>query len=258
MNTLLAITGIGILAMIAEIFRFRKIILPLALIGLLLAGFFAINYWDTNIRYFGDMMYFDNYAIGFSLILIVSSMLWFLLASDSLRSDNHTSDITALISFSLAGGIVMVSYANLAMLFLGIEILSVALYVLAASDKRNLKSNEAGFKYFIMGAFATGFFLFGVALIYGAIGSFNLQEIASFISVNQSDLPNYLYAGILLIIVGMGFKISAAPFHFWAPDVYQGSPSTITAYMSTIVKVAAFGAMLRLFMVCFSQISNWL
>ncbi len=257
MNTLIAIAGIGIVAMIADILRIRKIIFPVAMAGLAIAAFTAVSDWNTNTRYFNDMMFFDNYAAAFSLLIVVIAIIWFVMAVPDLKTGNHYSDKSALVAFSLAGSVVMVSFSNLAMLFLGIEILSVSLYVLAASNKNNLLSNEAGFKYFIMGAFATGIFLFGVALIYGACGTFNLQEINAFVATNKSDLSGQMYTGVLLMIIGLSFKIAAAPFHFWAPDVYEGSPTTITAFMSTIVKVAAFGALYRLMAGCFSQINEW-
>jgi NADH-quinone oxidoreductase subunit N len=203
------------------------------------------------------MMYFDNYAIAFSSVIISTAFLWFLLSSGYLTGSSHQTDYTSLILFSLAGGIVMVSYADLTMLFIGLEILSISMYVMASANKSELRSNEAGFKYFMLGAFATGFLLFGIALIYGATGSFNLREIAGYMSANQNNLPMIVYGGILLMIVGLVFKISAAPFHFWAPDVYEGAPTPVTAYMSTVVKTAAFAAFLRLFMICFSSLADW-
>jgi len=257
MNTLITITGIGIVAMLSEIFSFRKALFPLVLIGLFLSLGFAVSDWNTNVRYFSDMMYFDNYAIVFSSVIIVTTVLWFLLSSGYVRGSTHQTDYTSLILFSLAGGVVMVSYADLTMLFIGLEILSIAMYIMASTNKSDLRSNESGFKYFMLGAFATGFLLFGIALIYGATGSFNLQEISGYVSANKSNLPLIVYTGILLMMVGLIFKISAAPFHFWAPDVYEGAPSPVTAYMSTVVKTAAFAAFLRLFLICFSGLTDW-
>jgi NADH-quinone oxidoreductase subunit N len=140
------------------------------------------------------------------------------------------------------------------MLFLGIEILSIAMYLMSGSRKSDISSNEAAFKYFLMGAFATGFLLFGFALVYGATGSFNLISIAEFLKEGSSS--SMLSVGVLLILVAMAFKVSVVPFHFWAPDVYQGAPTPITAFMSTIVKGAAFAGFLRLFFSCFSSVST--
>lgn len=150
----------------------------------------------------------------------------------------------------------MIGYADLSMFFIGLEILSISLYVLAGSDKKIIRSNEAGLKYFLMGAFATGFLLFGIALIYGATGSFNLAVIAQHLQ-SLNTVPGFVYAGILFMLVGLTFKIAAVPFHFWAPDVYEGSPTLITAFMSTVVKTAAFAAFYRLFSTCFVSISDW-
>jgi NADH-quinone oxidoreductase subunit N len=242
--------------MIADIIRLRQIILPAVITGLLLAAGFAVMDWESNMRYFNDMMYFDNSAIGFSVLVVLISLIWFIMSADSIRSENSVSDITAITIFSLAGAVVMISYANLTMLFLGLEILSISLYVLASSRKSSMRSGEAGFKYFIMGAFSTGFFLFGITLIYGVTGSFNLQEISAFVSANKTQLPVWFKAGAVLMLSGLAFKVSAAPFHYWAPDVYEGSPSQITAYMSTVVKVAAFAALYRLISICFIQIPD--
>jgi NADH-quinone oxidoreductase subunit N len=141
------------------------------------------------------------------------------------------------------------------MLFLGIEILSIPMFILAGSNKSDLKSNEATLKYFLMGAFATGFLLFGIALIYGATGSFNLREIAQYISAQQGNFPAMVICGVLLMMVGLAFKVSVAPFHFWAPDVYTGSPTVITAFMSTAVKTAGFAGFFRLFFTCFNTVN---
>ena len=257
MNILIALTIIGVIAMLSEILRFRKVLYPLALTGLAAGLVLCAMEWGSNIRYFHDMMFMDNYAIAFSMVLIGTTFIWFLLNPAYLRNHEHEADYTALITFSLAGAVVMVSFADLTMLFLGIEILSIAMYIMAASNKMELRSNESGFKYFMLGAFATGFLLFGIALIYGVTGTFNLQELAGFVSANKANLPAMFYGGLLLMIVGLAFKISAAPFHFWAPDVYEGAPTPVTAYMATVVKTAAFAAFLRLFMTCFSGIAEW-
>jgi NADH-quinone oxidoreductase subunit N len=155
----------------------------------------------------------------------------------------------------MVGAIIMVSYTNMAMLFLGIEILSIPMYVLTGTRKDDLFSNEAAFKYLIMGAFASGFLLFGIALVYGATGTFDLNEIKEAYLLNPESISSIYYVGVLLILVAMLFKVSAAPFHFWAPDVYQGAPTEVTAFMSTVVKTAAFAAFVRLFYISFNDIS---
>ena len=145
------------------------------------------------------------------------------------------------IGFVLFGAALSSSFHSLLILFLGIEIMSIPLYILTGSDKRNLRSNEASLKYFLLGAFSTGLMLMGIALIYGATGTFSTS---SMIAAPTSAL---LIAGMLLLMFSMAFKVSAAPFHFWTPDVYDGAPTVFTSFMATIVKVAAFIAFMRLF-----------
>lgn len=254
MKGLFIISGLGILAMLAEIFKFKKILYPLVLLGIIAACVFNFMEWNENVTIpvFGNMIRFDNVALAFSNVILTTAFLWFILANDYFEHD-HITDHFALVLFALVGGLMLTSFSNMTTLFLGIEILSIPMYVLAASRKRDLASNEAGFKYLIMGSFASGFLLFGIALIYGATGSFDLMEIRSFISQANGNLPAFFYAGILMMFVAMCFKVSAAPFHFWAPDVYEGSPTVITALMSTIVKTAAFAAFLHLFLVVFGK-----
>ena len=257
MKGLFIISGLGVLAMLAEIFKFKKLLYPLVLIGVLAAYVTNFMEWNnnTNIELFANMMRFDNVALAFSGVILVTAFFWFILANDYFEQD-HVTDHFALVLFALVGAIMLTGFSNMTTLFLGIEILSIPMYVLAASRKRDLASNEAGFKYLIMGSFASGFLLFGIALIYGATGSFDLMTIRSFISHAQGDLPAFFYAGVLMVLVAMLFKVSAAPFHFWAPDVYEGSPTVITALMSTIVKTAAFAAFMRLFLVVFGGINE--
>lgn len=254
MKGLFIISGLGILAMLAEIFKFKKILYPLVLLGIIAACVFNFMEWNENVTIpvFGNMLRFDNVALAFSNVILTTAFLWFILANDYFEHD-HITDHFALVLFALVGGLMLTAFSNMTTLFLGIEILSIPMYVLAASRKRDLASNEAGFKYLIMGSFASGFLLFGIALIYGATGSFDLMEIRSFISQANGNLPAFFYAGILMMFVAMCFKVSAAPFHFWAPDVYEGSPTVITALMSTIVKTAAFAAFLHLFLVVFGK-----
>ena len=257
MKGLFIISGLGVLAMLAEIFKFKKLLYPLVLIGILAAYVNNFMEWNNNynIKMFGNMMRFDNVALAFSGVILVTAFFWFILANDYFEQD-HVTDHFALVLFALVGAVMLTGFSNMTTLFLGIEILSIPMYVLAASRKRDLASNEAGFKYLIMGSFASGFLLFGIALIYGATGSFDLMAIRSFISHSQGVLPAFFYAGVLMVLIAMLFKVSAAPFHFWAPDVYEGSPTVITALMSTIVKTAAFAAFMRLFLVVFGGVNE--
>lgn len=244
----------AVFSLLAEIFNIRRFLFPVVIMGLIASAFVLVFEWNQGTSYFSNMLTFDNYAVAFSVTLSLIAVLWFLMSKDYFSNNTNITDHFALILFSLVGAIFMVSYSNLAMLFLGIEVLSISLYVLAGSNFHNIFSNEASFKYFLMGSFATGFLLFGIALIYGVAASFDLQIIAAEISSGTEERTAWLYAGILMLIVGLAFKISAVPFHFWAPDVYEGSPTVITAFMSTIVKIAAFAGFYRLFSICFSSV----
>lgn len=254
MNSIFVISGLGIFSLLAEVFNIRKFIFPVVILGLLVSALLLVFDWNEGTAFYSNMLTFDNYAVAFSITLSLTAMLWFLMSKDYFENTANVTDHFALILFSLVGASFMVSYSNLAMLFLGIEVLSIALYILAGSNFGNIFSNEASFKYFLMGSFATGFLLFGIALIYGVTGSFELSIIASKISAGTGDTTTWLYAGILMLIVGLAFKVSAVPFHFWAPDVYEGSPTVVTTFMSTIVKIAAFAGFYRLFSTCFGSV----
>ena len=254
MYTLIILAATGLICLLSEIFNLRKIVLPAVVLGLLGAGVANAFDWNSNASLFKQMMLLDNYAVAFTGLLIVITLLWFLMSSGFTTGHTHDIDHIALIVFALLGATVMVTYSNMIMLFIGIEILSISLYVLAGSNKLDLAGNEAAFKYFLMGSFATGFLLFGITLIYGATGTFNLQEIAQQISSPGFASGPIFYAGILLLMVALCFIVAEVPFHFWAPDVYQGSPNVVTAFMSTVVKTAAFAAFLRLFLISFSQV----
>jgi NADH-quinone oxidoreductase subunit N len=256
MNAVYILSGLGIFSLLAEIFNFRRILFPAVLIGLAASALLLILDWNTSQPYYSNMLFFDNYAVAFSIGISTIALLWFMMSKDYFENNTHVTDHFALVLFSLVGAVFMVSYANLAMLFLGIEILSISLYILAGSKMNDLFSNEASFKYFLMGSFATGFLLFGIALVYGVTGSFDLQKIAEVISSGNAKFSSLLYSGILLMMVGLAFKISAVPFHFWAPDVYEGSPTVVTAFMSTIVKMAAFAGFYRLFATSFASVSE--
>jgi NADH-quinone oxidoreductase subunit N len=257
MNALIVISLLGVFAMMAEVTRLRKAILPVIISGLIAAIVLNVIQWSNPRSYFSEMIVFDHYAVAFGIAITAITLLWLFIRPSYFTSDGIRPEIPSLLLFSLAGAIVMVSYADLTMLFIGIEILSISLYVLCSSDKLSLRSNEAGLKYFLMGSFATGFLLFGIALIYGAAGSFNLEVIRNYLQSAGDSIPVFFYAGIILMLVGLLFKVSAVPFHFWAPDVYEGAPAPVTAYMATVVKTAAFAALFRLFSTCFTELSAW-
>ncbi|MCB0848805.1 MAG: NADH-quinone oxidoreductase subunit N, partial [Bacteroidetes bacterium] len=254
MNTIVILSVTGIAAMMSDVFKLKKALFGLSLLGLLIALVFSVYDWGQYASYFNQMVLTDNYAVVFTTMLIGMTFLWFLMSKDFFSSHSSASEHYALILFSLTGGVMMTNFSDLTILFLGLEILSISLYILAGSDKGNLFSNEASLKYFMIGSFATGFLLFGIALIYGATSSFNLQEISTYVQQHNGSLPAYFYAGILMILTGLTFKVSAVPFHFWAPDVYDGSPTLVTTYMLSVVKMAAFAALYRLFINCFAPV----
>ena len=256
MNGLLIITGLGLFAMLAQIFRIKKILFPVVLLGIAAAYAGNVVEWTHpfNFPYFDNMILFDKPAIAFSGVILITALCWFVLSRDYFRDETSSVDHFVLVLFTIVGALMLTALQNMTTLFLGVEILSIPLYVLAASRKMDLRSNEAGFKYLIMGSFASAFLLFGIGLVYGASGTFDLDGLKAYI-VSGQEHPMFFYAGVLLILMAMCFKISAAPFHFWAPDVYEGSPTLVTALMSTVVKTAAFAAIMRLFLMDMPHIS---
>jgi len=264
MNVIILLSITGLATLFTGIYNARKIILPVVILGLLAA--FALNalQWHAAMDagtvsfysgYVKSMMQFDDYAIVFTGLLILCSLFIFFLCDEYYKDeDHHIADIFALIIFTLIGGIMMTSYVHMAILFIGIETLSISLYILAGSKKLSLSSNEASLKYFLMGSFSTCFLLFGICLIYGTTGSFDIFVIKTYVINNASSLPLMFKAGLFLLSVGLLFKVSAAPFHFWTPDVYEGSPTLITTFMASVVKIAGFAALFRLFYICFGSI----
>lgn len=245
MNTLIAIIGLGILCLLFEIFNLRKFIIPATIVGLL--GVLSLTFSEFYISesYYNNMIVTNKFSHAFSALFIVLTVFLIALSKDFYQQqDSKISDFIAIKIFLLSGAVAMVSFGNLAMFFLGIEVLSISLYILAASDRTNIKSNEAGMKYFLMGSFASGFLLLGICLIYGATGSFDVATISN-ITI-AGNLPVWFPVGIACMVIGMLFKIAAVPFHFWAPDVYEGSPILTTALMSTLAKVVAIATLFKL------------
>lgn len=254
MNALFVIAGVGVLSLVAEIVNLKRWLTFFVILGLAGALAFLPLYTDHSGSdpVFNRMMLFDGPAVIFTWLIVIVSVFWLWMSAGYLRQGGHQTDKTSLVVFVILGAVIMAAFNNMAMLFLGLEILSLSLYTLAGSKKDSLSSIEAAFKYFLMGSFATGFLLFGMALIYGASHSFDLGTIFGYITQNPEALPGYFYAGVLLMMVGLAFKISAVPFHFWAPDVYEGSPTAVTSLMATVVKIAAIAAFWRIFGLAFS------
>ena len=255
MNTIvfLAVSGIVILA--SGLFKLHKWLLIIALIVCVIAFILNISGWNLPGSYYNHMLTIDRFSVKFSGLLIFQTLLVFMLCgfyySDEIE---HLADIYSLFIFSLIGGLIMVSYSNLVMFFIGLETLSIPLYVLAASHRTNLLSSEAGLKYFIFGSFQTCLLILGIAFIYGSAQSFDTAAIADYVRQHGDSLPGLFLMGVILLLSAFAFKVAAFPFHFWAPDVYQGSPTAVTAFMATVVKTSAVVSLLRLVMSVFSGI----
>lgn len=204
-----------------------------------------------------EMLRFNSFNLTFINVALGCTLLFFLLnGRDIEKVGENVSEYFALIFFILSGVAIISTFNSLLMLFIGIEIVSIPLYILTGSDKKNLKSNEAALKYFLMGAFSTGIMLLGIAFLYGGSesGSFYITNIIS----GNAPMPAMIAAGLVLLLISMSFKVSAAPFHFWTPDVYDGAPTVFTSFMATIIKAAAFFAFVRLFENTFGDMhSQW-
>lgn len=256
MKALILTSVIGIATLFAGVFKMRNNSVWVPFLGLIGVMLTLIVDWNTNVSWYNNMVRFDNYALAFSGVAISALIFILALSMDHYKgAGNSIADIYGLMVFSVVGAIVMSSFSNLAMLFIGVEILSIPVYILAGSNRRLTSSNESALKYFLMGSFASGILLFGIALVYGATQTLDLDQIALIGPTVQSPM---LTIGVLMVLSGFLFKIAAAPFHFWAPDVYEGAPGLVTAFMATIVKTAAFAAFFRLFSTAFvSEESAW-
>ncbi|OGT99440.1 MAG: NADH-quinone oxidoreductase subunit N [Geobacteraceae bacterium GWB2_52_12] len=223
----------------------------ISFIGIVVAAILVGAGWGSHIESFSGSVVLDNFATFFKMTFLVAAGLTVLISDQYMEREgcNH-GELYPLILFTVVGMMLMASGTDLMTIFLGLEVMSVSLYVLAGFNRANKKSNEAGLKYFLLGAFSTGFLLYGMALIYGATGTTKLYKIATI--VGQMTLPTaniMLVAGMLLMLTGFAFKIAAAPFHMWTPDVYEGAPTPMTAFMSAGPKAAGFAALLRIFLV---------
>jgi NADH-quinone oxidoreductase subunit N len=210
-----------------------------------------VTYWMTfatggaELRAFRGMVVLDGYALFFNIVIGYATGLVLLLSMDYMRREGvESGEFYILVLLSALGMMLMASAGDLIIIFLGLETMSISLYVLAGFFRTRLEAGEASMKYFLIGAFASGFFLYGIALIFGATGTTNLDRIANAVSAGAGRDP-MLVIGLGLLLVGFGFKISSVPFHMWAPDVYEGAPTSVTAFIATGSKAAAFAALLR-------------
>ena len=259
MYPILILSFTGLVTLFLGFLKSKKILLPASLFFVALAFFSNFIDWNKPGLYFSNMLEVSNLSILFTSIILISAFLIMALSKGFIDDSHaHPAEYFAIMQFSLVGAIMMTNFQNLIMLFIGVEILSVSMYVLTGSDKRNIRGNEASLKYFLMGAFATGIMLFGIAMLYGANYSFNISDARSWLMQTQvATRPVFLYVGVTFLLIGLLFKVSAAPFHFWTPDVYEGAPTIFTTFMSTIVKTAGFAAIYRILEVSYSPIYDF-
>ena len=246
----LVLSGFGMVLLMISVFSKRgktTHVAWLSIAALVITGMITLAGWNNPQAGFAGSVLLDNFANFFSMICIVAAALTILMSDDYLkREDFPVGEYYPLILFTTAGAMWMASGTDLMTIFLGLEVLSISLYVLAGFFRDQTRSNEAGLKYFFLGAFSTGFLLYGVALLYGVTGTTKIQGIAAYVQAHPDAAMNTMFvAGGLLMLVGFLFKIAAAPFHMWTPDVYQGAPTPITAFMSAGPKAAAFAAFMR-------------
>jgi NADH-quinone oxidoreductase subunit N len=263
----LALVGAGIAIVLTRaLMRGRPQTMPVCLVlafsGLAAAGAVQFRLWNVvrdggPISTVGDMVRIDLFGVFLGVVVIASTALAVLLAVAYLQREQlEAPEYLALVMLAGAGMLAMTTANDLIVVFVSLEVLSIPLYVLTAFDRRRLSSQEAGMKYFVLGAFSSALFLYGVALTYGATGTTSLTGIADYLSQNTLFEQGTLLAGFALLLVGLGFKVAAVPFHMWTPDVYQGAPTPITAFMAAATKAAAFAALLRVFGVAFPLYSS--
>ena len=253
------VTAAGIAAMVAEAFRDpgeRMPIAGLGVVGLVGAGIASLLLWNHNASSFG-VVAADNFGLFVTWILIVVGLLTLALSGPTIERERlPAGEYYALVLFALAGMMLMATATDLLLIFLALEVLSLAVYVLTGIRRDSAASTEAALKYFLLGAFSSVFFLYGIALTYGLAGSTRLDRIGSLVA-GQSLAPTPMQLLALgLLLVGFAFKVSAVPFHMWTPDAYEGAPPPVTGFMSTGVKAAAFAAFVRVFLAAFEPLQH--
>lgn len=230
----------------------------IALVAVVFAAIINLHVFgqgDYTLSSFGLRFFADQPALSFNFVILLGTFLAILMSYDYLqRTELNHPEYYPLMLLSACGAMVMAAAGDMITLVLGLEIMSLAVYVLAAWRQNARESEEAGMKYFLLGAFASGFLIYGIAMLYGATGHFTYAGISN--AFQQGDFNGYFYAALggVLLLVGLGFKVALAPFHQWAPDVYTGAPTTVTAFMSVVVKTGAFAAFLRIYAAFFPNL----
>ncbi len=253
---ILTVTALSVLTL--EMLHVSRpgIILMVAALGLFLAGALAINTSGDEQILFGGMLVLNGFSVFFDFLYITIGLLTLIFSQGYLEKRGSASrgEYPALILFAIIGMMLMTRANDLVIVFLGLELLSLSLYILVGFLRHDQLSNESGLKYLLLGAFATGFFLFGAAITYGATGTTNYNDIVAAITNNTILSDTYLFLGIGLLLIGFAFKVALVPFHMWSPDVYQGAPTTVTGFLCTAPKAAGFGALIILFNRAFVEI----
>ncbi len=258
---ILSLTAMGLLLITCLARRAARGAIPyLGLAGVLIALFYCVSLWGHSQYGFNRMVIQDNYSLFFKLIFLLTAGLTILMSVRFLKLEGFEhGEYYVLLLFATVGMMLMASAADLIIIFLGLETFSLAIYVLAGFFRTQVKSNESSVKYFLLGAFSSGFLLYGIALIYGATGTTQLKGIYDFAAKMDLLTDPLLLIGMCLLIVGFGFKVASVPFHMWTPDVYEGAPTTVTAFMSVGAKAAGFAAFLRVFLYSFSSLqTDWI
>jgi NADH-quinone oxidoreductase subunit N len=245
---IVALAGVIVMVYDSLFPRQKGVTTALSLVGLIGAGVALATISDTQTSGWNGMIVHDGLRIGFSFVFLFVTAITILISSVWIdREDLPAGEYHALLLFATFGMMMMSAGNDLVIMFLGLETLSLATYVMAGLRRSDLKSNEASMKYFILGSFASAFLLYGMALVYGATGSTDITAIAA--KIADPNFPGLLLIGAAMMIVGFGFKIAMAPFHVWTPDVYEGAPTPVTAFMATGAKAAAFASFLRVFVI---------
>ena len=241
----------GLVILLAEAFRGRNERMPiggLAIIGLLGAGAASILLWDTNAESFGAVTA-DNFGLFVNLVIVVVGVLTVMFSAQTVERDRlPAGEYYAMLMFAVFGMMLMGQATDLLVIFLALETMSIAVYILTGIRRDQQQSTEAAFKYFLLGAFASSFFLYGIAFLYGVTGTTNIERLSTAIAAQSMSGNPMILLGTGLLIVGFAFKIAAVPFHMWSPDAYEGAPTVVTGFMSTGVKAAAIAAFVRVFL----------
>ncbi len=252
---ILILVGTGLLVLLLDLFitdEQRSWNAYLSLAGVIVATLVTALQIGFKGTTFSGMAVLDGFGLAFEFLLLTIAALSILFSMAYLPQQNlNRGEYYVLMLFVTAGGMVMATSNDLITIFLGLELLSLSLYVLAAFQRERATSGEAGMKYLLLGGFASAFLLYGIALTFGATGTTNLTQIADFFAKHKITGNPLPLIGLAMLLVGFGFKIAAAPFHAWVPDVYEGAPTSVTAFMSSAAKVAGFAALIRVLFVAF-------